>query len=157
MVICLLGLPVKEAILVRTGDQSVAERLRMDQITSGPADPALLAQHDQLLEKLSERRERTMERMLNNLSQDVPSDITELIALLEGCAPCRECLDACPIYSLEVANSPDGETLTREGAIRWMMSCVSCGMCEQACPQDMPLPVVIRRIRQNIQSEMIPA
>lgn len=157
VVICLLGLPVSEAILVRTRDQMVAERLRMDQITSGPADPAHLAQHDQLLEKLSERRERTMERMLNNLGQDVPSDITELIALLESCAPCRECLDACPIYSLEVANSPDGKTLTREGAIRWMMSCVSCGMCEQACPQDMPLPAVIRRIRQNIQSEMIPA
>ncbi len=155
LVICLLGLPVREAILVRTRDQSVAERLRMDQITDGPADSALLAQHDQMLEKLSEQRERAVERMVRNLSQDVPSDITELIALLESCAPCRECLDACPIYNLEVANSPDGQTLTVEGAIRWMVSCVSCGMCEQACPQDMPLPAIIRRIRQNIQSEMI--
>jgi formate dehydrogenase subunit beta len=154
VVICLLGLPVKDAFLVRTRDESVAERLRMDQNTNGPADPALLAQHEEMLERLSERRERAVERMIHKLSQDAPGNLDELLALLASCEPCRACLEACPIYSLEAANSPDGKTITREGAIRWMVSCVSCGMCEQSCPQDMPLPAIIRRIRQDIRSEM---
>jgi Fe-S oxidoreductase len=107
-----------------------------------------------MLARLSERREHAVERMIRKLSQEAPGNLDELLSLLASCDPCRACLEACPIYSLEAANSPDGKTITREGAIRWMVSCVSCGMCEQACPQDMPLPAIIRRIRQDIRSEM---
>jgi len=154
LLICLLGLPLKEAFLVRAEDPELAARLGLDEITSGAADPALIAQNAHMLEVLNERRVRTLERMVSELSGDLPGDLDELLAQLESCAPCRECLEACPIYSYEVARSADGQTLTREGAIRWMLSCVSCGMCEQACPTDLPLPAIIRRVRQELQNEL---
>jgi formate dehydrogenase (coenzyme F420) beta subunit len=153
--ICLLGLPVKEIILVKAKHAATAGEIRLSQITDGLADPVLIDQYDQMLETLHERRTRTLERMIADLSVDLPDDVDSLVTHLQNCAPCRDCLDVCPIYASEVAQVGDGETITREAAIRWLVSCVSCGMCEQACPNHLPLTAVVRRIKEQLIQEVV--
>ena len=153
--ICLLGLPVKENILVKVKNSAIAAEIGLSQITDSLADPALIAQYEQMLEILHERRSRTLERMIADLSVDLPEDVDSLITHLQNCAPCRDCLDVCPIYASEVAQVGDGQAITREAAVRWLVSCVSCGMCEQTCPNHLPLTAVVRRIKEQLIQEAV--
>jgi len=41
--------------------------------------------------------------------------------------------------------------------VRWLVSCVSCGMCEQACPNHLPLTAIISRISRELKFELTPA
>jgi Fe-S oxidoreductase len=151
--ICLLGLPVKNVILVQVSDPQIAARLRMDEITDGIADAGLVAQHEQVVALLNERHQHTLERMMQELSKELPSNVDELITHLSGCESCRTALQECPIYGLEAA--PGSGAISREAAIRWLVSCVSCGMCEQAVPDHLPLPAVIQHINQQSQGELV--
>lgn len=157
VLICLLGLPVKHVLLVQAKDEATARRLHLDQITDGEAPPALVAQHEQTVHTLVERRSRTLEHMIQDLNENLPQDVDELIAHLQNCTPCRECLDVCPIYSYELDQSGSEPVLSREAAIRWLVSCVSCGMCEQACPNHLPLTATLRRISQELKFDLAPA
>jgi CO dehydrogenase/acetyl-CoA synthase alpha subunit len=129
----------------------------MDEITDGAAEAGLVAQHDQVVALLNERHQHTLERMMQELSKELPANVDELIAHLAGCDLCRQALEACPIYALEATSGTGGGTISREAAIRWLVSCVSCGMCEQAVPDHLPLPVVIQRINQQSQGELVTA
>ena len=153
--LCLLGLPVKEIILVKAKDAQTASQVGLSQITAGLADPALVAQHEHMLETIHERRTHTLERMISELGTSLPDDVDSLIVHLTNCAPCRECLDACPIYASEVAQLGVEQPLTREATMRWLVSCVSCGMCEQSCPNHLPLTAIVRRIKEQLIQETI--
>jgi formate dehydrogenase subunit beta len=155
--ISLLGLPVKQIMLLRAKDKQTAERYHLDWITDDIAPHALLAQQERILNTLSERRMRTMDRMIQNLSAEMPEGVDELVTHLQNCAPCRECLQACPIYSLELAQAGLEQIVTKEAAVRWMLSCVSCGMCEQSCPNHLPLTAIFIRINQELKQEMVTA
>jgi Pyruvate/2-oxoacid:ferredoxin oxidoreductase delta subunit len=155
--ICLLGLPVRHVLLIRAKDEDTARRLHLDQITDGEAAYALIAQHEQTVNALVERRARTLEHMVQKLSADLPQDVDELIAHLQNCAPCRECLKVCPIYTFEVAQASGEPDLSREAAVRWLVSCVSCGMCEQACPRHLPLTAILSRISHELKYDLTPA
>jgi ferredoxin len=47
----------------------------------------------------------------------------------EGCTMCRSCVNVCPVHAFKL----DDEKHTLE--FRYM-SCVACGMCEKACPEN---------------------
>ena len=152
--ICLLGLPVNHVLLVQVKSDDTARSLHLDQITDGEAPLALVAQHEKTVATLVERRTRKLEHMLKELNQNLPQDVDELIAHLQNCAPCRECLDVCPIYSFEMAQAGSEPLTSREAAVRWVVSCVSCGMCEQACPNHLPLTAVLSRISQELKYDL---
>jgi len=155
--ICLLGLPVRNVILIQVSDPAIAARLQLDQITDGEPEAGLLAQHEQMVAMLNERHLHTMDRMMQELNKELPANVDELISHLEDCGPCRQALDACPIYGLELARSESRQSISRAAAIRWLVSCVSCGMCEQAVPDHLPLPAIIKRINQESKSELVTA
>ncbi len=142
-------------MLLRAKDAETTRTLRLAEITDGAADAALIAQYEGMLATLHERRMHTLERRISELGADLPEDVDSLIAHLESCAPCRQCLDACPIYGFEVAQAGDGGVVTREAAVRWLVSCVSCGMCEQTCPDHLPLTAVVWRIKQQLIGEFV--
>jgi formate dehydrogenase subunit beta len=157
VVICLLGLPVKHVLLVQAKDKDTARKLHLDQITDGEAPHALVVQRQTTVNTLAERRARTLDHMIQDLNENLPQDVDELIEHLQNCAPCRQCLDACPIYSYEAAQAGSEPAFSREAAVRWLVSCVSCGMCEQACPNHLPLVALLKRISQELKFDLAPA
>lgn len=145
-----LGLPVSEVILITARDGPTAERLGLEAITDGPAPAGLVADHEHMALALASRRDRARRRMTRYLS-GVPATVDELITHLRNCAPCRECLDACPIYGAEtVAYGVSPLDSGPEGMRRWLASCAGCGMCEQACPKHLPLAALLARLQSEL-------
>ena len=146
----LLGLPIKELIIVTARDESIVSRLRLDEITDGPAPAALLEQHQRLAGRLSALHQSVRASILASITENLPDAPQELVAHLATCAPCQSCLEVCPIYACELASRSNGCLTASTAAESWLASCVSCGMCEQACPQGFPLTAIHTRISVDL-------
>jgi Pyruvate/2-oxoacid:ferredoxin oxidoreductase delta subunit len=145
-----LGLPVRQYILVTARDEGTARRLRLNEITDDQAAPASIAQHERLTSKVVERNRRTYERVINGLADVLPRDLEALIAQLESCANCQECLEACPICVVDRPHRAEEGVYNREDVARWMISCSGCGMCESSCPKHLPLNAIFLYIRTQL-------
>jgi formate dehydrogenase (coenzyme F420) beta subunit len=150
----LLGLPVRQHILVQARDAGTADRLHLDQITDGEAGSELADQHEHALAQLAERRQRTLERVVKNLAEDQPHDLETLIAQLEQCGECQDCMAACPICTADFPERGEDGHFTRKGMVRWLVSCAGCGMCEQACSSQLPLATIFSLIREQLDEEL---
>ena len=154
----ILGLPVRQQMLVSASNRSVAERLHLDRLTDGKADEALTLQHERILSKMSERHQRTMERVNEGLGSLLPADVDAVIRQLESCGECQKCMDVCPICSVDrPKRSTDGH-YDCSGVMRWLVSCAGCGMCEQSCPNHLPISAIFAHIRKQLaqQWEYVP-
>ena len=149
----LLGLAVRQQILVQAGGAEVASRLHLDEITSAEASRKVIQQHEQALAQLAERRQRTLERAVKNLNEDEPHDLEGLIAQLEKCGECQDCIAACPICAAEFPERGADGHYPRETMMRWLVSCAGCGMCEQACSMQQPLITIFSLIREKLNEE----
>lgn len=138
----LIGMPVKEFVLVAADDEATAEQLRLAELTSGLAPEAYLWQRERVSQRLRERHMSRRQAMIASLPSELPERPEELIAFLAACAPCRACLEVCPVYAGELSSSQAGEPVSVEEIRQWLAACAQCGMCEQACPQGLPLAAV---------------
>ncbi|MFQ5848348.1 MAG: 4Fe-4S dicluster domain-containing protein [Candidatus Methylomirabilales bacterium] len=66
---------------------------------------------------------------LGRVRERVPFPFAWADVRAEGCTMCRSCVNVCPVHAFKL----DDEKHTLE--FRYM-SCVACGMCEQACPEN---------------------
>jgi formate dehydrogenase subunit beta len=82
-----LGLPVRQQIMVQARDQATAESYRMDAITDRQAERSLVEQHERVLFKLTERHRHTMERLFEtpNLQHKTPPTWRRWTLLPPGC------------------------------------------------------------------------
>jgi formate dehydrogenase subunit beta len=148
-----LGLPVRQAMLVSSSDLGISEKLHLDQITDGLADDLLIAQHERTLSKMNERHQRTMERLKESIAHLLPADVDAVIQLLENCTECRSCLEACPICSVVKPMRNEQGHYDHSSVFRWLISCAGCGMCEQSCPSQLPIAAFFAHIRQQLAEE----
>lgn len=157
----LLGLPVKQHVLITAKNEEIARKYHLHELTDGMASPSLVVQRQRLLSGLAVRRQRILERMMGSLSPEAPGDVDGLIQHIAGCAPCVECLNACPTYTGDFfLPSPGAEKAGSEAAWavrRWLQACVACGMCEEACPRHLQLTAMISRINRRLQAAGTPA
>jgi formate dehydrogenase subunit beta len=152
-----LGLPVRQNILVNIQNDIVAEHLQLvgtagASLQLAPANSNLVAQHERMLAKMTERHQRTMERLKEALGSLLPVDVDAVISQLEHCGECQVCMNVCPICSLgRPTRSQDGH-YERSEVINWLVSCAGCGMCEQSCPSHLPLSIIFTHIHQQLIS-----
>ena len=146
MCIQLLGLPVKETLLVAVKNQVIADELDLRNATDGPAPAALINQRERMLEKIETRRRKVREWKIAQLPPDMPANIEQLTHFLMNCQPCTACMAACPVHADELVPAAKNGTLTHKMVTRWLQSCAECGMCEQACPKGIPLAAIMDRI-----------
>ena len=151
----LLGLPVKETMLVIPKDKAVSERLKLHQLTDGPADVQHIEQRRRVLAALNERRRHFRDQLMQVLPHDLPEDIDQLVVFLTHCQPCQVCYTSCPLYSDELAPLLENGSVTQEMVKRWLAVCADCGMCEQACPKDVPLAAIMDHINRKMKPEMV--
>jgi formate dehydrogenase subunit beta len=148
-----LGLPIRETMLVRVNNEIILQKLDMNKVCDGPAPQELIAQRDRILKNVEERRERMRERQLGDLAPHLPADPDQLITFLTNCQPCVRCLEACPVHGEALIPAIQNHKLTRPMVVDWLVSCAECGMCEQACPRGMPLAAIMTHVRRELHLE----
>jgi CO dehydrogenase/acetyl-CoA synthase alpha subunit len=94
-----------------------------------------------------------MKRLSVNLGELLPKNINDIITQFESCGPCQECMDACPICSVDFPQKDANQRYQREDIMRWLISCAGCGMCEQACSKNLPLGIIFSHIREQLDEE----
>lgn len=108
--------------------------------------------------------------------RDTVNDPASLMAQFSTCVACHNCTRACPIcyckeciFETDTFRHPSDRYLLwagRKGAARMpsdtllfqltrmnhmATSCVGCGMCESACPSDLPLALIFRTVGEKVQ------
>lgn len=108
--------------------------------------------------------------------RETVNDPAGLVAQFSTCVACHNCTRACPIcYCKECIFETDTFRHTSERYLLWAgrkgaarmpsdtllfqltrmnhmaTSCVGCGMCESACPNDLPLALIFRTVGDRVQ------
>lgn len=145
-----LGLPADEIILVGVQDDHLVRDMNFESLVQGKANFQLLHQRERTLQQIKERRDRTYDRVLSELPAHFPLRMGELITWLEACAPCKRCLEVCPVYNGVLESTANNGKVRAEELVSWLAACAACGMCEQACPTGRPLSAVHSRIKREL-------
>jgi formate dehydrogenase subunit beta len=148
-----LGLPVRQALLVTVDDEEVAQRIDLATHTDGPAPAHLLAQHDRIVDRLEARRQQTRQRLCDELGSLLPRTVDDLVEQFVACEDCQRCMDVCPICAVDYPQQDAEGRYDRQDLCSWFVSCAGCGMCEQACPQKKPLSLIFGRVREQLLAE----
>jgi formate dehydrogenase subunit beta len=108
--------------------------------------------------------------------RDAINETGRLVAQFSTCVTCHNCTRACPIcYCKECIFETDTFRHTSDRYLMWAerkgaarmpsdtllfqltrmnhmaTSCVGCGMCESACPSDLPLALIFRSVGETVQ------
>jgi formate dehydrogenase subunit beta len=151
--VSVLGLPIRQRLLVSVPRPEGAQGINLSSFTAQPADQRLLSEHNRVVSRLCERHDQTMERINQALGSLLPQDLDALITRLENCGDCQSCLDVCPICSVDRPFRDMDGHYERESVMRWLVSCSGCGMCQQACPSQLPVFSIFAHIRQQLDQE----
>ena len=150
--IAVLGLPVRQCLLITAKDDLVSEKIRLSDLADGHPAQDLVDNRARLLVRLCDRNQSTRERIIQSLADILPTDLDLLIQQFESCGDCQNCLDSCPICVVDYPQREGNGRYLRADIQRWLLSCAGCGMCEQACPNHLPLSAIFRHIKQELQA-----
>ena len=150
-----IGLPVRQKIMVEAPEQVNTTLLEGGQLIAGQ-DQSLLEQREHIIAKLLQRGSHTRQRLAENLEGILPRDVDALIKQFEGCGECRECFESCPLCAADYPAKDEFGIYRREQVKEWMISCAGCGMCEQTCPNHLPLVTIFNHIREQLIEPLEP-
>ena len=146
--ICVFGMPARQHILlqVRKDLPIDLEPVLNEMATTQGAAEAIL-KRDRLLVRMGDRQYLARDRIVLGLAESLPMDLDELLEKLDSCWTCQECMLACPICSSDFPQIEIDGKYQRKDILSWITSCSGCGMCEQACPRQLPLTAIFSRVR----------
>ena len=167
----ILGAPEKGVILktITEKGESILKDRSLEQYENE-------SNRDKAVQEFVKKRNAANEKFLEETSEI--RGIEKVLEFYEPCINCQNCRRVCPVCycrecffsSDELRQSADdmvGRSRAR-GAFKMPMdtllfhtgrmnhmilSCVECGLCEQACPVDIPLMDIIKRAAVNAQAE----
>jgi formate dehydrogenase subunit beta len=130
---------------------------------------------DQVIEKLTKERIKKRDEVFDAF-RSKSKGLQDLMDVLSTCIRCHNCMVACPIcYCKEcVFRTPTLEHKAdqlmrwadRKGGVRMptdtllfhlirlshmVTSCIGCGLCDSACPNDLPVATLFRAVGQKVQ------
>jgi len=175
LVIGLWGVDCEKNLYVEAGDELAAQLADKNVLEFNDAEQPKRAE---CLAALRDERLKSRDQVLDEFGQRVKS-IKGIQELLSTCMRCHNCMINCPIcYCREcVFRSPTFEHTPDQylgwaadkGAIRMpantvmfhltrlnhmVMSCVGCGLCDTACPNDIPVMSLFRTVGLQAQKMM---
>jgi formate dehydrogenase subunit beta len=128
------------------------------------------------LKKLARQREKKKQQALQALRREIRGP-ERLLEIFRNCINCHNCMRVCPVCycrqcyfdSEALKMTPDNFIMRaqRKGGLRFMpdmllfqlgrmshmsLSCVSCGMCEDACPMDIPVSRIFTLVANDAQA-----
>ncbi|MEJ2759944.1 MAG: 4Fe-4S dicluster domain-containing protein, partial [Anaerolineales bacterium] len=145
----IIGIPVRQQVVITTYN-GMAEQLERSSLSTNFASPELIESHDATAQKLFYRNQKTSTRLKKALTENADLTLESLIDQLNNCEDCQACMEVCPMCTAFDFKRNANNRLDRDTVINWMLSCVGCGMCEQACTQHKPLAALFTVVNQQI-------
>jgi len=172
IVIGLYGSDVEKEVLIEAHTETgknILESLKLD-------DEKDNKNREKAVKEIREEKQKKREEFLKEKG-DIKG-IEKLADFFDKCVNCHNCRHACPIcYCREclfdssvfdaeaykflrkaenkgLVKMPNDSLLFQLGRMNHMiLSCVECGLCEQACPNEIPLMDVFIPVAENAQKE----
>ncbi len=163
-----IGVDTAKALVIEMKDEIAAQ-------LGVVADTASADARDRVVAGLVARRTARRDAELKRFHEQLQA-LGGMAGYFANCLECTNCMNACPIcYCKEcffrTANSEHApsellRSAERQGAIKvpadallfqltrlnhMATSCVGCGMCESACPHDIPLTAMFRSVGARVQ------
>lgn len=163
-----LGVDPGKQILIEASDE-LAEKLGLEAAETPSG-------REEIIERLIAERTAERDKMFAAFRERAVG-MDDLLAEFSTCIRCYNCMGACPIcYCKEcIFRTPTFDHASpqyfrwaeRKGSIRlptdtllfhltrlnhMATSCVGCGMCESACPSELPVALIFRAVGQETQA-----
>ena len=173
MVIGVFGHDPQKEIFLQVRDQLASELAEKGILATADGESA---SRDKVIERLTEGRIKRRDEVFDAFRSGTGS-LGDLMDALSTCIRCHNCMVACPIcYCKEcVFRTPTLEHKAdqflrwadRKGGVRMptdtllfhlirlshmVTSCIGCGLCDSACPNDLPVATLFRAVGKNVQA-----
>lgn len=166
------GMDLKKEILIE------AQTSRGREILEGLSlkDASASSKRTRAIQELTEKRREADRKFKEEFG--AIKGIEEIVKFYAKCINCQNCRRVCPIcYCLECFFCSDNLSQTADNLVRksqargafkmpldtllfhtgrmnhMILSCVECGLCEQACPVNIPLMRVLKRVASDAQAK----
>jgi formate dehydrogenase subunit beta len=173
IIIGLFGYDPQKEILIQLRDP-LADELAQKGILATTEQTS--SPRNQVIERLTEERIKKRDEVFEAFRSET-KNLQDLMNALSTCIRCHNCMVACPIcYCKEcVFRTPTLEHKAdqiirwadRKGGVRMPIdtllfhvirlshmatSCIGCGLCDSACPNDLPVATLFRAVGQRVQA-----
>lgn len=168
----LFGTNFEKEIILRAEDSfagELSQKLKLEE-TNEPSG------RKEALSKISAEREKKREAAFKEIKEKIDK-APNLISLFSTCVKCQNCQRACPIcYCFECIFDTDTMRYEPEKYLSWagrkgtlrmpadtllfhmtrmnhmITSCIGCGLCEDACPNDIPVGRIFKYLGEKVQA-----
>jgi formate dehydrogenase subunit beta len=147
-----IGVDASKELLVIAADESADVRLKLCEVTQREATEREVVRREATLTNIIAKHNDYTEQELSRLEMSF-GGLAGALTMLAACTECRSCLQACPLYDGEL-DDPSLSLVGQLSAVsRWLVSCSGCGMCEESCPNNVPLSVVARALSRPLRAK----
>lgn len=159
LAIGLLGLDADELLLLIPGEKANGRLKSIEALADAPATEDIFLRRYAAAALVTERHGS----YLPGGGRRESGNTLGLLATFARCTMCTDCLDACPLYEGELAGMlgvPGSSTgsapllVNLVGVSRWLASCSGCGMCQDACSQEIPLLNIVLDLNYRMRREL---